>query len=79
MFCSVQFFQHMLDFKDDISIKMTRPVGNVSVSQITDGQPIKFMSMYNNPVTNELETLWSFDLWHESFYEFAKDAIQRKF
>lgn len=64
----------MLDFNDDISIKMGRPVGNVSVSQMTDGQPIKFMSAYKNPATEKLETIWSFDLWHESFYQLAKDA-----
>lgn len=75
--CPPQFFQHMLDFKDDISIKMGRPVGNVSVSEMTDGQPIKFMSAYKNTVTKELETLWSFDMWHESFYQLAKDAVER--
>ena len=67
----------MLDFQDDISIKMGRPVGNVSVSQMTDGQPIKFMSAYKNPVTGKLETLWSFDMLHESFYQFAKDAMEQ--
>jgi len=72
-----EFFQHMLDFKDDISIKMGRPFGNISVSQMTDGQPIKFMSAYKNPVTKELENLWSFDMWHESFYQLAKDALER--
>ncbi|CAJ1952402.1 unnamed protein product [Cylindrotheca closterium] len=72
-----EFFQHMLDFNDDIHINMSRPVGNVSVSQMTDGQPIKCMSAYNNPATRELETLWSFDMWHESFYQLAKDAQER--
>jgi len=67
----------MLDFKDDISIKMGRAIGNVSVSQMTDGQAIKFMSAYKNPVTEELEYLWSFDIWHESFYQFAKAALER--
>lgn len=71
---SIKFYQHMLDFKDDIRIKMGRAVGNVSVSRITDGQPIKFMSAYQDQNTKDLEYLWSFDIWHESFFPFAELA-----
>lgn len=67
----------MLDFKDDISIKMGGPVGNVSISRMTDGQAIKFMSGYRNPLTEQLEMLWSFEIWHESFYQFARAASER--
>eukprot|EP00980_Cylindrotheca_fusiformis_P013528 scaffold3450_cov114-Cylindrotheca_fusiformis.AAC.33 len=67
----------MLDFKDDISIKMGRPLGSFSVSQITDGQPIKFMSAYRGQSRNDLEYLWSFDIWHESFFPLASQAHRR--
>lgn len=59
----------MLDFKDDIRIKVGKAGGGFSVAHITDGQPIKFMSAYRGKNSEDLEYLWSFDIWHESFFK----------
>jgi len=71
---SFEFYQHLLLFGDSLAIDMGRPIGQVHLAPITDGQPIKFMSAHKDPVTGELEELWSFDIWHESLYPYAKAA-----
>lgn len=70
-----EFYQHLLDFKEELAVDMVRPIGKVGLAQATDGQPIKFMSAYHNPVTKELDTLWSFDIWHESLFPYAELAL----
>jgi hypothetical protein len=54
---------------------MGRPIGKVGLAQATDGQHIKFMSAHQNPQTKELDTLWSFDIWHESLFPYAELAL----
>lgn len=71
---SFEFYQHLLVFGDSLAIDMGRPIGQVQLAPITDGQPIKFMSAHQDPVTGELDELWSFDIWHESLYLYAKAA-----
>jgi Protein of unknown function (DUF1769) len=73
-----EFYQHMLDFGEELAIDMGRPIGKVSLVQALDGQPIKVMAAQRNPDTNKLDFLWSFDIWHESLFslaEFANDGI----
>ena len=69
-----EFYQHMLDFGEELAIDMGRPIGKVGLAQATDGQPIKVMAAHKDPNTKELDTLWSFDLWHESLYPYAEFA-----
>jgi len=69
------FYQHLLIFHEEqFALDMGRPIGKVPLSPITDGQPIKFMSAHKNPVSGVLDSLWSFDIWHESMYPIAKNA-----
>jgi hypothetical protein len=70
-----EFYQHLLDFGDELAIDMGRPIGQVGLSRATDGQPIKCMSAHQDPVTRELNSLWSFDIWHESLYSYAENAL----
>jgi len=73
-----EFYQHLLDFKEELAIDMGYPIGKVGLAQATDGQPIKIMSAHRNPETNDLDTLWSFDVWHESLYPFAELAVSEE-
>lgn len=69
-----EFYQHLLLFGDDtgLALDMGRAIGKVPLAPCTNGQPIKVMGAHKDPGTGELDTLWSFDLWHESLYEYAK-------
>jgi Protein of unknown function (DUF1769) len=70
-----EFYQHLLVFDEpEFTLDMGRPIGKVALSTITDGQPIKFMSAYKDPITGKLDSLWSFDIWHESMYALAQKA-----
>jgi hypothetical protein len=69
-----EFYQHLLDFKEDLAIDMGRPIGKVGLARVTDGQPIKFMSAHRDTETGELDTLWSFDIWHASLFPYAELA-----
>ena len=69
-----EFYQHLLVFGDSLALDMGRPIGQVNLAPITDGQPIKFVSAHRDAVTGELEELWSFDIWHESLYPYAHAA-----
>lgn len=73
-----EFYQHLLDFGDEgLAVDMGRPIGKVGLSQVTDGQPLKFMSAHRDPlVEGELDTLWSFDIWHASLFPYAEVAYQ---
>ena len=57
---------------------MGNGIGNLGLAKMTDGQPIKLMSAYQDPMTKELETLWSFDIWEESFFRYAEVALNKK-
>jgi hypothetical protein len=69
-----EFYQHLLLFGRDtgLALDMGRPIGKVPLAPCTNGQPIKVMGAHKDPTTGELDTLWSFDIWHESLYEYAK-------
>ncbi|KAL3940699.1 MAG: hypothetical protein SGARI_000872 [Bacillariaceae sp.] len=69
-----EFYQHLLDFGDELAVDMGRIGGKVGLAAPTDGQPLKVMGAYRNPDTHSLEDLWSFDLWHASLYPYAKAA-----
>ena len=73
-----EFYQHLLIFDEpEFTLDMGRPIGKVPLSPITDGQPIKFMSAHKDPVTGKLDSLWSFDIWHESMYDLAQAAANK--
>lgn len=73
-----EFYQHLLDFGEELAIDMGRVGGKVGLAQATDGQPLKIMAAYRDHETHELDTLWSFDIWHESLYPFAEMAMESK-
>jgi Protein of unknown function (DUF1769) len=70
-----EFYQHLLDFGDELAVDMGRIGGKVGLGRITDGQPLKILAAYKEEVNHELDTLWSFDIWHESLYSFASKAL----
>ena len=70
-----EFYQHLLDFGNELALDMGRPIGKVGLAQATNGQPLKFMSAYQDPSTRELDCLWSFDIWHESLFPYAELAL----
>lgn len=71
-----EFYQHLVDFgAGGLAVDMGRPIGKVGLSHATDGQPLKFMSAHKDPTTGQLDTLWSFDIWHASLYPFAEKAL----
>ncbi|CAB9502720.1 expressed unknown protein [Seminavis robusta] len=73
-----EFYQHLLIFDEpEFTLDMGRPIGKVPLSPITDGQPIKFLSAHKDPVSGLLDSLWSFDVWHESMYPLAQKAADR--
>lgn len=68
-----EFYQHLLIFHEkEFVLDMGRPIGKVPLSPATDGQPIKFLSAHRDPKTGTLDSLWSFDIWHESMFTLAK-------
>lgn len=74
-----EFYQHLLIFHEpEFVLDMGRPIGKIPLSPITDGQPIKFMSAHKHPTTGVLDSLWSFDIWHESMYPLAQTAQKRR-
>lgn len=74
-----EFYQHLLIFHEpEFLLDMGRPIGKVPLSPATNGQPIKVMSARRDPETGILDSLWSFDIWHESMYDLAKKASKRK-
>lgn len=70
-----EFYQHLLIFHEpQFTLDMGRPIGKIPLSPVTDGQPIKFMSAHKDSTTGFLDSLWSFDIWHESMYDLARKA-----
>jgi hypothetical protein len=70
-----EFYQHLLDFGEEMAVDLGRVGGKVGLAQATDGQPLKIMAAYQDHDSQELDTLWSFDIWHESLYPYAEMAI----
>lgn len=73
-----EFYQHLLDFGDELAVDMGRLGGKVGLAQATDGQPLKILAAYKDMEKQELDTLWSFDIWHESLYPLAKAANHKR-
>jgi len=68
-----EFFQHLLDFGDELALDMGRVGGKVSLAQTLNFQPLKIFAAYKNCGKQQnLETLWSFDIFHESLYYTAE-------
>lgn len=72
-----EFYQHLLDFGEDLAVDMGQIGGKVGLARATDGQPLKILAAYKDEEKHELDTLWSFDLWHESLYPFAACAQEK--
>jgi len=70
-----EFYQHLLGFGEELAIEMGRPIGSVGLAHSTDGQPIKIMSAYKDN-SGELDSLWSFDIWHASLLPYAEVALK---
>ena len=74
-----EFYQHLLIFHEpEFVLDMGLPIGKVPLSPITNGQPIKFMSAHRDPVGGALDSLWSFDIWHESMFPLAQKAATKR-
>ena len=74
-----EFYQHMLDFGDELALEIGGSVigGKIGLAKATDGQPLKILAAYRDTINNdELDSLWSFDLWHESLYPYAEAALE---
>ena len=73
-----EFYQHLLDFGDELAVDMGRVGGMVPLAQAMDGQALKIMAAHRSSETgDELEPLWSFDIFHESLYSYAQMAFDR--
>ena len=70
-----EFYQHLLLFGETLAVDMGRPIGKVPIAPITNGQPLKFMASHKGD-DGDLQHLWSFDIWHESLYGYARQAYQ---
>lgn len=72
-----EFYQHLLDFGDQLALDMGRIGGKFPIAQALDGQPLKIMGACRTGEENKaLATLWSFDLFHESLYPYAELALK---
>jgi len=75
-----EFYQHLLLFtEDELQVELGRAIGNIGLAQPLNGQPIKFMGAHKHPETSELSSLWSFELWHESLYGSAQQALDHNY
>jgi len=73
-----EFYQHLLDFGDELALDMGRIGGMIPLAQALDGQPLKIMAAYRSgEVGDDLEPLWSFDIFHESLYSYVQMAGDR--
>jgi len=67
-----EFFQHLLDFGDELAVDMGRIGGMVPLAPALNCQPLKIFAAHkNSEKTLDLEALWSFDIFHESLYSSA--------
>lgn len=71
-----EFYQHLLDFGNELAVDMGRIGGMVPLANAMDGQPLKILAAYrSSELEQELDPLWSFDIFHESLYSHAEKAI----
>ena len=58
-----EFLQHLLDFHD-FSVELGSLMGQISLKDTLDGQPLQIMSRHvNGP------RIWAFDVWHQCLVE----------
>lgn len=65
-----EFLQHLIDY-NDLSLDLGKIIGKVKLSGGLRGQPARFVSVvkkrrHENPTPDNLDFLWSFDIWHKS-------------
>ena len=65
-----EFLQHLIDY-NDLSLDLGKFIGKVKLSGGLRGQPARFVSVvkkrrHENPTPDNLDFLWSFDIWHKS-------------
>ena len=71
-----EFFQHLLDFGDELALDMGRIGGTVPLAQFLNCQPLKIFAAYkNSEKIQDLEDLWSFNIYHESLYHNSQSAL----
>ena len=72
-----EFYQHLLLFTepDDIKLDLGRALGQAGLANPLNGQPIQFMAAHK--AEKNLEWLWSFDIWHQSLYGLAQQALEK--
>ncbi|CAB9497488.1 expressed unknown protein [Seminavis robusta] len=63
-----EFLQHLVNFQD-FSVELGNLLGSIPIAPIFAGAPIPIMAM----VKEGEQKLWSFDLWHQSLVEGAKE------
>ena len=78
-----EFYQHLLDFSSELAIDS--PFGRMGLTKATDGQPLKFQSAYRSnsfssgsDIVDQLDSLWDFEIWHESLFPRAKERYLRE-
>jgi hypothetical protein len=73
-----EFLQHLIDY-NDLSLNFGSLIGKIRLGGALRGQPVRVITgalrknskqkTGNSPLgMNDLDCLWSFDLWHESLY-----------
>lgn len=75
-----EFFQHLILF-DKFALDFPKPVGKHSLKKMLNGQPLRVLAMHQereqseevNDDKEKMNTLWSFDIWHETLYKDASD------
>lgn len=75
-----EFYQHMLVLTDADDFKIVAPgvtgPQTMAITQTLNGQPLKILGARKDPVTGELTPAWSFDLWHQALYPYAKAVTE---
>jgi hypothetical protein len=61
-------------FGDSFALDMGSVIGKVNLAPCTNGQPLKFMAAAKTD-DGDLDYLWSFDIWHQSLFAYAQDAM----
>ena len=72
---SFEFYQHLLLLTEPDEFKIDVVHSKIGMSSALDGQPIKIFAAHKDPVTEQLTSLWSFELWHQALYERAKEVL----
>lgn len=73
-----EFFQHLTTF-NDFCLNFVEPIGKHPLHGMLNGQPLKFMAAHktlDEVGEDTLKWLWCFDLWHESLYSDALEALE---